>query len=235
MYLQAKPLSVSVRVYGVGSTTVYYWVQSVYESGASALTLVTASNVPANLIKGTNYVSISWAPAPGALGYNVFKTATATPPAYGSVALSLGQSGTDFIDDGSIATFNGRPDSLGLKMARVVYRFDVDGGLVSTITPVSSDYIPAEAIMIGGMVKTDVAPTSAGSATVAIGVGASTTAVLGATAIASLPINNVTISTLNATPARTALGGQLNVTIATAALTAGVIEAYVWYITPSLG
>lgn len=123
--------------------------------------------------------------------------------------------------------------STGLRVARARYSFATDGGAVSTITPVDSDTIPVNAILVGGTVNVQTAALSSGSATVAVGTsaGSSASSILAATAKASLTlaalINAVPVF---ATPVKLSVAGQITFTIATAALTAGVIEVWVFYV-----
>ncbi|MEO5646130.1 MAG: hypothetical protein ABIQ91_01500, partial [Candidatus Paceibacterota bacterium] len=120
----------------------------------------------------------------------------------------------------------------GLNVAHAIYSFAVDGGAVSTITPVSTAVIPNNAIIVAATINSTTAVTSAGSATVSVGTsaGSSTTSILGATAKASLSldalINGVPIF---ATPVKMTAAGNVTFSVATAALTAGVIEAFVYY------
>lgn len=101
-----------------------------------------------------------------------------------------------------------------------LYDFAVKGGAVGVIN--LGLMVPANVIVHEGFVWTQVAPTSGGSATVALRLnsGADT---LGATAIGDLTLNSVTRITL--TP-RTTAETELKAVIATAALTAGKLLAY---------
>lgn len=101
-----------------------------------------------------------------------------------------------------------------------LYDFAVDGGAVGTIN--LGLMVPANVIVYDGFVLAQTAPTSGGLATVALRLnsGADT---LGATAIGDLTLNSVTRITL--TP-RTTAETELKAVIATAALTAGKLLAY---------
>lgn len=119
-----------------------------------------------------------------------------------------------------------------LKQVRAIYDFSVDGGAVSTITPKQTVTLPAKSVIVAGTVNSTTAVTSSGSATVAIGTsaGSSTTALLGATAKASLSSNAlINAVPVFATPVKLTAKGNITFTIGTAALTAGVIEATFWY------
>ena len=104
------------------------------------------------------------------------------------------------------------------------YDFALHGGAVSTIT-VGPKLLPAGAIVMDGIIHVKTAPTSEGSATVALHL-LSSEDILAATAIASLTLNSlhdtVPVGTA-ATMLRCTAATQLSVVIATAALTAGVI------------
>lgn len=121
------------------------------------------------------------------------------------------------------------------RVARARYDFAIDGGAIGAITPSVSDTIPDNAIMIGSTVNSPTAVTSLGSATVAVGTtaGSSASAILAATAKASLStdalINGVPVL---ATPVKMTAAGRINLTVAVAALTAGVIEVFVYYVLP---
>lgn len=121
--------------------------------------------------------------------------------------------------------------SSALLVAHATYSFAVDGGAVSTITPASTAALPNKAIIIGGTINFTTAVTSGGSATIAIGTsaGSSTTSILGATAKASATGLLNSAATL-ASPVELTAAGSITVTVATAALTAGVAEIYVYYI-----
>jgi len=121
----------------------------------------------------------------------------------------------------------------GLRVARAKYSFAVDGGAQGLITPADSDTIPDNAIIVGGQINSTTAVTSDGSATVAIGTsaGSSATAIKGATGKASYSADAL----LNAVPTFAAglkltAAGTITFTIGAADLTAGVIEVWVFYV-----
>lgn len=119
-----------------------------------------------------------------------------------------------------------------LRAAKAIYSFATDGGLVSTITPVGTVALPSKAVIVGATINSTTAATSGGAATVAIGTsaGSSTTSILGATAVASLSLNALLNGVpVFATPVKLTAGGNITFTVATAALTAGVIECVVYY------
>lgn len=119
-----------------------------------------------------------------------------------------------------------------LRMARALYSFADDGGAVSTITPKKTVSLPNNAVIVGGTINSTTACTSAGSATVAVGTsaGSSTTSLLAATAVASLSADaRINAVPVFATPVKLTAEGEVTVTIATAALTAGVVEITLFY------
>ena len=119
-----------------------------------------------------------------------------------------------------------------MRMAHAIYSFAVDGGAVSTITPVSTAAIPQYAVIIGGTINSTTAVTSGGSATVAVGTsaGSSTTSILGATGKASFTTDALINSAATlASPVKMSAAGNITITVATAALTAGIIEIFVLY------
>lgn len=119
-------------------------------------------------------------------------------------------------------------------LVKVTYDFTVNGGLVSTINlSALSAQIPNNAIVRQCWINTLVAPTSGGSATIALGLN-TTVDLLAATAytsfvtsgnamLAGIPINTAA-TMVKATAAR-----RITLTIGTAALTAGKIDVYCDY------
>jgi hypothetical protein len=169
---------------------------------------------------------------------NVTGTATlANIPAISGANLTGTASSFTAGNVSTVPTTNSKTFNLGgnFGVAWAKYSFATDGGLVSTITPgaTANTTIPANAILVGGVVNVTTAVTSSGSATVAIGcagTGGSTTTLLAATAKTSLTLNAVlaTVTTFAAPKKLTGAGG-ITFTIGTAALTAGVIEVWVLY------
>ena len=118
-----------------------------------------------------------------------------------------------------------------LRMARAIYDFSVDGGAVSTIIPKKTVTLPNNAVIVGGTVNATTAAVGA-TATIAVGTsaGSSTTAILAATAVASFSLDAVINAVpVFATPVKLTAKGDVTITIATAALTAGVIEVTLFY------
>jgi hypothetical protein len=120
-----------------------------------------------------------------------------------------------------------------LQVAHAIYSFVVDGGAVGAITPASNSTIPANAILVAATINPTTAVTSAGSATAEVGTaaGSSATSILGSTAKASLTIDALINGACTfAAPVKMSAAGQIQITVGTAALTAGVIEIFVFYV-----
>jgi hypothetical protein len=121
-----------------------------------------------------------------------------------------------------------------LRVAHAIYSFAVDGGAIGLITPVSTALIPANALIWGGVVNPTTAVLSAGALTMSVGTsaGSSAAALLAATAKASLSIDALLalVPTL-AAPIKMSAAGNITVTIAAAAGTAGIVEIFAFYTT----
>lgn len=119
-----------------------------------------------------------------------------------------------------------------LLVARARFDFALDGGAVGAITPKFTVTLPANAVIVAGTINSTTAVTSGGAATVSIGTtaGSSAASILAATAVASLSANaRLNAVPVFATPVKMTAAGDINITVATAALTAGVIEVVVMY------
>lgn len=119
-----------------------------------------------------------------------------------------------------------------LRVARAKYSFAVDGGSVGTITPATNATIPDNAVIVGGTINSTTAATSGGAATISVGTsaGSSTTSLLAATGYASFSADALLNSAATfAAPVKLTAAGSITITVATAALTAGIIEITVLY------
>lgn len=119
------------------------------------------------------------------------------------------------------------------RVAKATYSFAVDGGAQTTITPATTSTIPLGAIVTGVFVDctTNVAPAT--GATIAIN-GGGTTLVTAATAT-SHGLNTGTVKKSlalagSATAIKTSASGAVTITVATADLTAGVVNIFVEYL-----
>lgn len=112
-----------------------------------------------------------------------------------------------------------------LRTAKCQYDFSVDGGAVGAILPVSGATLPSKAIILGGVVDVVTTITGGGGATIALGTsaGSSATSLKAATAIASytgVALALVPVFTA-ATIVKLTASGAIQITVGTAALTAG--------------
>lgn len=125
------------------------------------------------------------------------------------------------------------PTSFGRKrVAKATYSFAVDGGAQGTITPATNALIPKDAIITAVFVDctTNVAPAT--GATIAINGGGST--LVSAATATSHGLNTGTVKkslalASSATAIKAASNGYITLTVATADLTAGVVNIYVEY------
>lgn len=124
------------------------------------------------------------------------------------------------------------------KIARGIYDFTQDGGLVSTIPLMGGTLIPSGATITGGFIEVHTQLTSGGSATIAVQVNAAND-ILTAVAVASWTtgVKNIlpapTAGALTASTAvRTTANRDISIVIAVAALTAGKFSVVLEYTDP---
>ncbi len=116
------------------------------------------------------------------------------------------------------------------------YNFAVDGGAQGAITATVNSTIPDNAIIINAVINSTTAVTSNGSATVAIGTsaGSSATAILAATGKASFSadalVQGVPVPSDATKFVKMTAAGSVTFTVGTADLTAGVIEVTLEYV-----
>lgn len=137
----------------------------------------------------------------------------------------------------SMPTLAARIGNLNPQVQEYTYDFAVHGGAVGQIDLATSakSLLPVGAVVTGVHYKVITAPTSGGSATIAIGDVASGARYLAATAFdnAAYAINNVAAAAIGVPMNITAANnGKFAITIATAALTAGKIKFFVSYLVP---
>ena len=113
-----------------------------------------------------------------------------------------------------------------LMTAHAKYDFAVDGGAVSTIVPANSAIIPDNAVVVRCYSVVTTAMTSGGSATLALTAGGVT--LKAATAFDNGAFDDEDVTEHTITDKTTSSTG-VQFVIATAALTAGVVEVYVEY------
>lgn len=113
-----------------------------------------------------------------------------------------------------------------LMTAHARYDFAVDGGATSTIVPANSAIIPDNAVIVRCYSVVTTAMTSGGSATLALTTG-------GVTLKAATAFNDGVFDdedvTEHAVTDKTTSSTGIQFVIATAALTAGVVDVYVEY------
>lgn len=130
--------------------------------------------------------------------------------------------------------YTGGYSATGVKTVRARYDFAVDGGAVGDIDLTKSASIPANALILGGVVEVDVVPTSGGAATVAIKVeGAGD--IVAAAAISGAPWSTTGRKSVvpvftGATSVKTTAARKVQATVATAALTAGAFDVVLVYV-----
>jgi len=113
-----------------------------------------------------------------------------------------------------------------LLTAHAKYDFAVDGGAASTIVPTNSAIIPDNAVITKAYSLVTTAMTSGGSATLAITCGGVTCKA--ATAFDNGVFDDEDVTAYDVADKTTSSTG-IQFVIGTAALTAGVVEAYVQY------
>jgi len=115
---------------------------------------------------------------------------------------------------------------------RATYNFAVDGGAIGTITPAAQGTIPKNAIIVGGVINVITALVGSG-ATIALGTtaGSSATSLKAATAITSYTGLVALVPVWTAASAfKMTAAGLLQLTVATAALTAGKFDIILDYL-----
>ena len=113
-----------------------------------------------------------------------------------------------------------------LMTAHAKYDFAVDGGAASTIVPANSAIIPDNAVIVRCYSVVTTAMTSGGSATLALTAGGVT--LKAATAFDNGAFDDEDVTEHTVTDKTTSSTG-IQFVIATAALTAGVVDVYVEY------
>lgn len=120
-----------------------------------------------------------------------------------------------------------------IKMARGRWDFSQDGGGVGTIVT-TAEKIPAGAYVLGGFIEVDTAVTSGGAGTLAIQVEAAND-IVNAAAVSGAPWSTTGRKSVipvftGATTVLTTAARDISAVIATAALTAGVVDIVLFYI-----
>lgn len=122
---------------------------------------------------------------------------------------------------------------------RCSYSFARDGGAVGSISLKDADgnavVLPAKAIIMQATIDVVLAPTSGGSATIALTSGASAGDLLAATAFGSAPWSTIGVKAgipvgTAATMIKLAADGSVAMVVAVAALTAGKVNVFLDYV-----
>lgn len=119
--------------------------------------------------------------------------------------------------------------------AKMTYDFAISGGVQGAIIPPTSPTIPINAVILGGVIDVTTQLTSGGSATIALGTsaGSSAASLIAATAVASWTTGTGLVVIPKFTAAtwlKLTAAGRPNLTIATADLTAGKFDINLVYI-----
>lgn len=158
-----------------------------------------------------------WACPPGSVWFQLYPLGGTTP-----------NSPTALLSNTSIG-------NTAERIAHATYSFAVDGGAVGVITPLNNFKLPANAVVTNAGLECTTAMTSGSSATISVGLsgtGGGAAVLLAATAVASMTgrlQSAVVPQTASGWKKITTASGQLTLTVAVAALTAGVCEVYVNY------
>lgn len=117
-----------------------------------------------------------------------------------------------------------------LTAVRGRYDFAVDGGAVGTIPLIGAAVIPANVVILGGFIDVITAVAS-GTGTVALQVEAAGD-ILAATGAAGLTVGRKSVipAFTGASSVRPTVARDISAVIATAALTAGVFDVYLFYV-----
>lgn len=103
--METQPSVRSVRTQYTGAPgtgTRYYWVQAIYPSGRSVLSVAAVAD-KLNSLSVLSTVGVTWTPMPGATAYDVVVTTSSTEPTAEStttIGLAFGVSGPEFLDQG---------------------------------------------------------------------------------------------------------------------------------------
>lgn len=119
-----------------------------------------------------------------------------------------------------------------IQVCHAQYSFANDGGgSPGLITPANNCTLPAKAILFGSLVNWTTAAVGALNTTSigTTGTGSSATAIMPATAVASLT-GFITGTVTFASPVKITTSGTVTLTTNTTALTAGVVEIYIFFV-----
>ncbi len=162
----------------------------------------------------------------GVLAIAAGGTGTATPVMTAGSGITLTGSFPNYTIAASVG---------GYTVYHATYSFASDGGPTGLITPSVNATIPAKFVIQNVALNSTTAVTSGGSATVSVGIsagGGGAASLVAATAKASWSVNafvqGIPVPQTASTWIKMSAPGVLTITVATTALTAGVIEIYVF-------
>lgn len=126
----------------------------------------------------------------------------------------------------------GYPSGTGLKWARGRYDFSVDGGAIGSIV-ISAEKIPANAVILGGLVEVDTAVVGAGASLALQVEGAGD--IIAAAAVSGAPWSTTGRKSIipvftGATSLKTTQARDIVAVVSAAVLTAGVFDVLLCYI-----
>jgi len=231
------PTGVTARFYGPynssNATTWYYWVQALYPEGYSQLSAagVTSAHAPASLGNG-GFNAVQWNPAPGAIGYLVWRSTSSTSPGSGGTLIFIATSETGIKDDGTLTAQTGTPRFDGVFTARMIWDFAIDAGGTTGVpfNPSVSDIIPSNALVTGGFAVIDT--TITGATAWSIGTSAGSSGVSLVDADSTLVAGTIVKLVPTTTPFLMTAAGNVDITF-TGVATAGIVEVFVYYVLPS--
>ena len=220
---------------GVQGTRTSYHVSGATVYSAPFSTFVNFDQVGACNISGTSVTTPSVLPKINTNNGKIFGCPTVGPNAGQWV-----QTGVTAPPASYLLTDNTAAGITAMKICHARYSFAVDGGAVSTITPATGCTIPISAVIYKVVVDC-IATTVGSTGNISVGLsagGAGTGALWAATARAScsagtffdgVPLAGPTASLSNATYIKMSAAGNVTFTIATNALTAGILDIDVFY------
>jgi len=127
----------------------------------------------------------------------------------------------------------GYPRATQIQAIRGRYDYSVDGGAIGSVD-LTTEEIPANALILGGFIEVDTAPTSQGAATVAVSVE-SAGDIVSAAAISGAPwsttgFKDIAPDFTGSSVIRTTEPRKITASVAVAALTAGVFDVVLFFV-----
>lgn len=159
MVTQAPVNALTAQYFGSpGSNTRYYWVQAIYPSGRSILS-GPATITNCSSLTNSNFVSISWRPSPGAIGYDVIETSTSSTPTVSdtiTAALIFGTTDFSFSDTGqTLQSWTYETGNGGVDTQVTIDTTIISGGTPADILVVNGDGTLGQAATLDGATYLD--------------------------------------------------------------------------------